>query len=241
MQRIIMHWTAGADGITAKEADSYHYLVSRDGTVTAGADPVSANIPPLVPGRYAAHTLGANSHSIGVCLDAMAGAMERPFSFGLYPITEVQLGAFVALVARLAGQYRIPVTRQTILSHAEVQPTLGIVQRGKWDICWLPGMMAPGDPVEVGDILRQRIAAAMGAAPAPAEPVPPTIRRPDIGPPVGRLQALLGRAGYSAGTPDGVFGKRTDEALRLFQRAQGLTVDGICGPKSWAALLQKGN
>lgn len=38
-------------------------------------------------------------------------------------------------------------------------------------------------------------------------------------------------------TPDGVFGIMTDTAVRMFQRAKGLTVDGICGPKTWTALL----
>ena len=43
-----------------------------------------------------------------------------------------------ALVANLALHYKIPVTPQTILTHAEVQPTLGIKQRGKWDVTRIP-------------------------------------------------------------------------------------------------------
>ena len=45
------------------------------------------------------------------------------------------------------------------MSHAEVQPTLKIAQRGKWDIIWLPGMTQPGDPVRVGDHIRGLIKA----------------------------------------------------------------------------------
>ena len=96
---------------------------------------------------------------------AMAGAIERPFNKGASPITGPQLSAFTDLIADLAHTYKIPVTRKTILSHAEVQPTLGIWQRGKWDIAWLPGMTAPADPVLVGDRLRVEIAAKLAAIP----------------------------------------------------------------------------
>jgi hypothetical protein len=51
------------------------------------------------------------------------------------------------------------------------------------------------------------------------------------------LQDLLNRAGT---TPplviDGGFGRKTDLALRAFQAKNGLADDGICGPKTWAAL-----
>lgn len=43
------------------------------------------------------------------------------------------------------------------------------------------------------------------------------------------LQRRLGRMGFDCGRPDGIFGPRTDEALREFQRNVGLEVDGMCG------------
>lgn len=36
---------------------------------------------------------------------------------------------------------------------------------------------------------------------------------------------------------DGSFGTATDNAVRAFQKAKGLSVDGICGPKTWEKLL----
>ena len=157
MDRIVMHWTAGADGVNDVEADAYHFIVGRDGKVTPGKDAVEDNVPPLKPGTYAAHTFQANSYSIGVALDAMAGATERPFNPGRYPITKVQVDALAELVASLSIMYGIEVTPQTVLTHAEVQPTLGIKQKNKWDITWLPGMDKPQDPRKVGDVLRKMI------------------------------------------------------------------------------------
>jgi N-acetyl-anhydromuramyl-L-alanine amidase AmpD len=118
-------------------------------------------------GNYAAHTRGLNTGSIGVALAAMAGAVEQPFSAGRYPILPVQLDAFIDLIAELSLTYKIPVTRRTILSHAEVAPTLGVWQRGKWDIAWLPGLTRVADPVQIGDRLRQMVVSKIETIGAP--------------------------------------------------------------------------
>jgi hypothetical protein len=160
MQRIILHWTGGTHTPTGLSLTHYHRVIDGAGRVHPGRFPISANLRPR-PGAYAAHTRNCNTGSIGVALAAMAGAVDRPFNAGKFPITPAQVSELVRLCAALAREYRIPVTRATLLSHAEVQPTLKIPQRGKWDICWLPGMDRPGDPVEVGDRIRGLVAAAL--------------------------------------------------------------------------------
>jgi hypothetical protein len=172
MKRIIIHWTAGAKGLNSVEADSYHFIVQPDGKVDPGDFPVSANIPPLKSGQYAAHTRNCNSYSIGIALDAMAGARERPFDKGSNPITQKQLEALCDLAAGLCGQYGIDITPQTVLTHAEVEPTLGIKQKNKWDVTWIPGMQEPGDPVFVGDRIRDMIRAAQRPASTPSDDIP---------------------------------------------------------------------
>lgn len=56
------------------------------------------------------------------------------------------------------------------------------------------------------------------------------------------MQLLLIGYGFSCGAKgtDGSFGADTDKAVRAFQKAMGLSVDGSCGPKTWAKLLGVG-
>jgi peptidoglycan hydrolase-like protein with peptidoglycan-binding domain len=50
------------------------------------------------------------------------------------------------------------------------------------------------------------------------------------------LQARLASLGYWLGSPDGVFGDSTEQAVFAYQKAAGLTPDGVVGPRSEAAL-----
>jgi peptidoglycan hydrolase-like protein with peptidoglycan-binding domain len=50
------------------------------------------------------------------------------------------------------------------------------------------------------------------------------------------LQLALTHLGYSPGKADGAYGPATEQAVKNFQTAHGLTADGICGPKTIAAL-----
>ena len=64
----------------------------------------------------------------------------------------------------------------------------------------------------------------------------PTLRRGAKSTYVLILQDALNALGYSTRTLDGIFGANTESALRGFQRAVGLTADGICGCNSWKKL-----
>ena len=63
-----------------------------------------------------------------------------------------------------------------------------------------------------------------------------TLRYGMSGDDVARLQQALIDQGYLKGTADGIFGTRTENAVRDFQRKNSLKVDGLAGNKTQAAL-----
>ena len=65
---------------------------------------------------------------------------------------------------------------------------------------------------------------------------PPTVRKGSKDGAVRMLQELLTDYGYSPGAVDGDFGTKTEKAVKDFQTDFSLVVDGIVGPKTWAAL-----
>lgn len=167
MQRIIVHWTAGGHKANKTDKRHYHLLIQGDGTVVRGPS-IACNQRPLERG-YAAHTRHCNSGSIGVALCCMSGAVERPFNPGRAPMTRAQWDRLIQVVAALARHYRIPVMPQTVLSHAEVQGTLGIEQRGKWDVTRLAFDPSIVSANACGNKLRTEVSAFMsGARPEPA-------------------------------------------------------------------------
>jgi len=56
-------------------------------------------------------------------------------------------------------------------------------------------------------------------------------------PEVLRVQQRLQELGIFTGTPRGNFGEKTEAAVRAFQQANGLVVDGIVGPRTREALI----
>ena len=67
----------------------------------------------------------------------------------------------------------------------------------------------------------------------------PVLRSGDKGGTVKAMQTLLDFQGYPCanGGADGIFGSGTKEALKYFQAEKDLDADAVCGPLTWAALL----
>jgi murein L,D-transpeptidase YcbB/YkuD len=54
------------------------------------------------------------------------------------------------------------------------------------------------------------------------------------------IQNALAQKGFEPGVIDGVWGRRTEAAVRAFQQKNGLQIDGVVGPVTRAALLGAG-
>lgn len=63
-----------------------------------------------------------------------------------------------------------------------------------------------------------------------------TSRRGSTGSEVRQIQEKLKRWGYYSGSVDGIYGSATEAAVKKFQKANGLTVDGIAGKNTLAAM-----
>jgi localization factor PodJL len=61
----------------------------------------------------------------------------------------------------------------------------------------------------------------------------PAIANQDV---ILRVQLLLGKLGYDIGTPDGISGPKTREAIAEFERATGMTESGAINPRLLAVL-----
>lgn len=113
----------------------------------------------------------------------------------------------------------------------------------------------PGDPLVGYSASRDKQHVHVGGAPAPAPaptpaPAPkpvapkptgdslvfPTLKRGSTGQGVRNLQGLLLAAGRATRI-DGDFGPNTEKAVRGYQAAAGLTVDGLAGTNTFRRLL----
>ncbi len=74
--------------------------------------------------------------------------------------------------------------------------------------------------------------------PAPQEAPPSSVPMTETPVIVSEVQALLNAKGYNVGRPDGVAGLRTRDAIKKFEQANQLPVDGLIDRAVYAALKQ---
>lgn len=244
MKRIVWHHTGGKHRPNNDDLDHYHRIVDGDAVVHQGKFPISANAAGrrLTPNSYAAHTRNLNTDAIGLAAAAMFNAQwSNPRDGAFFPRV-AQMDALIRQTAEDCRTYGIPVSRETTLSHAEVEITLGIDQASKWDFDYDPyGILTTRDPIEIGDRLRDRTALALrGLGYAQVTPTPdvyPLLKRGSTGEQVREVQARLKEIGFDPKGVDGQFGPGTYAAVVAFQSQNELLPDGKVGRLTRAALF----
>lgn len=159
LHRIHWHWTASGYKVTYDVARHYNDVFDEKGNqYDGGARPEHQAAYSVARKIGVSHTLNANTGAIGLAVAAMRGAEGWPsLMWGDSPLTWPGIDAMLVQTAEYCKEFDIPVSRWSTLSHAEIEPTLGITQRAKWDFRVLPGYPSVMDAQEVGDILRQRL------------------------------------------------------------------------------------
>lgn len=167
-----------------------------------------------------------NSHAIGI------EAENTGLSNGS-PWPKHQMDAYAKLCKALANEFDIPVSR--VVGHKEacspagrkIDPTFnmndfrGKVSGAKGGVCSDLGGSGGG---RYGSPKKKHKVGSrvMGLY--------------DGGTDITWLQKRLPKVGYPAGDVDGLFGSATERAVKAFQRANGLTADGLVGKRTLAAL-----
>lgn len=155
MKRIVIHWTAGSGTPNPIDREHYHYVVDERGVVQNGIYKPEDN-EDCTDGRYAQHTGGGNTGSIGVSMCGMAG-FTSPKSVGKYPLTKVQCEATFKLVSTLCKKYNLKVTPQTVMTHYEFgKSNPKTTSAGKIDIIYLPPYPAI-EKDKVGNFIRSKV------------------------------------------------------------------------------------
>ena len=155
MKRIILHWTAGGNYPNATDLQHYHFLVDKDGRVYNGKFKPEDNLN-CSDGKYAMHTGGGNTGSIGIAVCGMANYKGK-LTDTKYPLTAIQVEKMFVLSAELCKKYGIPILPDTVLTHCEFGKSHpNTASFGKIDITCLPPYLSV-KPTQVGDFIRKKI------------------------------------------------------------------------------------
>ncbi|OLT49152.1 hypothetical protein BJF85_09695 [Saccharomonospora sp. CUA-673] len=213
---VVIHTTQGAyqgaiNHMAGENGVAAHYVIrSSDGHMT---QMVREN-------RISWHANSANSYSVGI---EHEGWVEEP---GFY-YTGTMYRESAKLVQHLCSTWNIPQDRDHIIGHNEVEDATHTDPGPGWNWSYFMSLVR-------GESVSDEPPAPWTAARDTYSTVSPERSNP---PQTSRVaQHLLNFRGADLEV-DGVFGSVSGAAAREFQEEQGLTVDGVVGPQTFAELI----
>lgn len=155
LNKICLHWTGGANMPCQQNIDCYHFLFDKNGKEYKGKYKPEDNLN-CTDGIYAKHCGGGNTGCIGVSCCGMYG-FNLQNKKTKYPLTQKQVEAMCAKVAKLCTAYGILVTNKTVFTHYEFGQTHPkTTSATKIDFTYLPYLPNLAKD-RVGDYLRNKI------------------------------------------------------------------------------------
>ena len=137
LDKIIIHWTAGAPVPNTVDKEHYHFIIDQEGKTHIGNYKPEDNIN-CKDGRYARHTGGGNTGAIGVSLCGMKDFKGKDRQ-GPFPITRKQFEAAMKLISELASKYEIKIDPEHVMTHYEFgESHRDTTSHGKIDITFIP-------------------------------------------------------------------------------------------------------
>jgi hypothetical protein len=154
-RRIILHWTAGLLYPNTVDLKHYHFAIDGDALVHKGLCKIADN-DNCYDGRYAAHTGGGNTRSIGVAVCGMRGFVSKA-NPGDQLLTRKQVEKMFSLSAELLREEGYSkVTAENCMTHYEfgkLHPETS--SAGKIDITYLPPFPELF-PEDIGHFIRRK-------------------------------------------------------------------------------------
>lgn len=234
---IVIHYVANP-GSSAKANRNYwenlgtgigaHYIVDLDGTIlhTVPDNMMAYHVGSKTYTKEALQRLSSypNDCTIGI-------EMTHPDATG--KPTDATYKATVELAASLCKKYKL--TEKDLWLHKEV---VG------WKLCHKYYVEHPDAwqkfKNDVKELLNNNSTPKTTTTSKPKYVLPDgVLKLGDKGNAVKQLQTALNAAGFNCGTPDGIFGQKTLNALKRFQSIYCKPADGVYGPKTKAALAKK--
>lgn len=154
LNKICLHWTAGANTPCNVDLKAYHFCIDKYGRIFKGYYKPEDNLN-CQDGNYAKHCGGGNTGCIGLSVCGMYG-FDLLNKKTKYPLTQNQIEALCCLTGYLSNFYSIPINEKTVFTHYEFDARQK-KRQGKIDITHLPYLLTLSVD-EVGSYLRQKSA-----------------------------------------------------------------------------------
>lgn len=155
LNKICIHWTAGASKPCEKDLNSYHYLFDDVGNEYKGRFNAEDNID-CKDNIYAKHCGGGNTGCIGMAATGMA-KFNLKIKKTNYPLTQIQIEKLCYKAAKLCIKHNIQVNSKYVFTHYEFGlKNPHTTSAGKIDFTYIP-YLPHLQKERIGDYLRNKI------------------------------------------------------------------------------------